>query len=197
MPLNTPNRLLLSLVLVCLNACAPKSYVTLLENTDGSVGAVTVNGAAGETVIAKANTGAKLDGSAESFAVSQEQLQEDFGQALSARPELPDTYLLYFELTGMQLTSESQALIPKIKERIVQRKGVDVSIIGHSDTVGAEAMNAKLALKRAEFVKEMFDPKALNITEITLTSHGEKNLLVKTADEVKEPKNRRVEVTVR
>lgn len=184
---------------VLLVGCSgPESYVTLLENTDGSVGQVIVKGVEGETLIDKANTGANLDGSSkEAFVVSAEQLQKDFGQALQARPDLPETFLLYFEMTGMKLTAESEALIPKIKESISKHKAVDISIIGHSDTVGAEEMNAELALKRAAFVRDFFDAKALDIKEITLTSHGEKNLLVKTADEVKEPKNRRVEVTVR
>lgn len=181
-----------------LSGCAPKSYVALLENTDGSVGEVMVNSGGNTTLINQPRLGANLDGSsAQAYAVSAEQIEQDFGKAMQAQPALPISYLLYFETQGMQLTPDSMALLPKIKETILSRQAVDISIIGHSDTMGAADMNEKLAYKRAEFVKDFFDQQALKIKEISLTSHGERNQLVKTEDNVKEPRNRRVEVTVR
>ncbi|NOT83215.1 MAG: OmpA family protein, partial [Methylococcaceae bacterium] len=174
------------------------TYVTLLNNTDGSVGEVTVKGTKGETVISKANTGALLDGSSKQpFAVDAQQLQDDFGAALKAQPPLPESFLLYFQEGGTHLTPESEAMLPKISAAIVARKEVDISIIGHSDTTGAAKLNEQLAHERAVYVSGFFDPAKLHIKEMTVTSHGEKNPLIKTADDVSEPKNRRVEITVR
>ncbi len=68
-----------------LSACAPTTYIALLNNTDGSVGAVSVQGAKGETTLSSANTGANLDGSSKQpFPVDSAQLQNDFGAALKA-----------------------------------------------------------------------------------------------------------------
>ena len=192
----SPSGLLFSCFL--LTGCGPGSYVTLLENTDGSVGEVFVKNAAGETSINKAYYAASTDADAkETFAVSKKQVDKDFGAALKAQPELPVIFLLYFEGGGTELTQESKALLPEITKTILSRKGVDISIIGHSDSVGAADMNNKLALKRAEQISQLFDAQKLDIKEITITSHGEKNQLVKTPDETPEPKNRRVSITVR
>ncbi|MEQ1636179.1 MAG: OmpA family protein [Methylococcales bacterium] len=189
---------LLMVTVWLLTACAPATYVTLLNNTDGSVGEVMVKGTAGETIISKANTGALLDGSTKQpFAVDQQQLQNDFGQALKAQPALPESFLLYFQEGGTNLTPESEAMLPKISATIAARQEVDISIIGHSDTTEPAKINEKLSRERAVYVSSLFDPAKLKIKEMTVTSHGEKNLLIKTADEVSEPKNRRVEVTVR
>lgn len=189
---------LLLVAQVLIVGCAPQSYVVLLENTDGSVGEVTVKSAGTEAKLATAGASANVDGApVQAFKADEQQIQKDFAGALQARPALPETFLLYFESSAMQLTADSNALIPKIKTVITQRKAVDISIIGHTDTVGDAKANETLALDRAAFVKTLFDDKSLDIKEITLTSHGERNLLIKTADEVAEPRNRRVEVTVR
>lgn len=197
--INSPLRISLFIInTVVLCACTPGTYVTLLNNADGSVGEVSVKGDKGDTVLKKANTGSLLDGSTkEAFAVDSSQLQHDFGDALKAQPALPESFLLYFEGGGTNLTTESAALIPTITERILARKEVDISIIGHSDTSGGAELNERLARERAVYVSGFFNTTDLHLREVTITSHGEKNLLVKTADDIKEPQNRRVEVTIR
>ena len=74
----------------------------------------------------------------------------------------------------------------------------DISITGHTDTVGSDEDNVSLGLKRARSVAELFEGIKLVVRErIIVTSHGEKNLLIPTRDNVPEPRNRRIEVTVR
>jgi outer membrane protein OmpA-like peptidoglycan-associated protein len=46
-------------------------------------------------------------------------------------------------------------------------------------------------------VAEMLKEKGLKARELTVESHGERNQLVKTPDNTQEPRNRRVEVSVR
>lgn len=63
----TPARLVAPLLaplaaVLLLSGCATKSYVALLPDADGSVGAVVVRGKAGEQVITRAGEGAPLDG---------------------------------------------------------------------------------------------------------------------------------------
>ena len=89
------------------------------------------------------------------------------------------------------------ALLPQIVAAAAKRPGVDVSIIGHSDTVGKAEANAALALKRAQAIADQLKEKDLQAAALSVESHGEANLLVKTPDETPEPRNRRVEVSVR
>ncbi len=181
-----------------LSACAgPQSYVALLPSPDGSLGKVVVQGQRGEQMLTRASQGALLDGSKPPFDVSPEQLQRDFGAAMKARPALPEQFLLYFETGGSELTAESKALLQRIVERALARTSVDMSVIGHSDTQGAADTNEALALQRATAITEQLRALGLTDTVMAIESHGERNLLVATPDETPEPRNRRVEITLR
>jgi outer membrane protein OmpA-like peptidoglycan-associated protein len=73
----------------------------------------------------------------------------------------------------------------------------EVVVIGHTDTTGTPQSNAELGLRRANAVRALLVQAGLSPSAIDVRSHGEGELLVPTADNVFEPKNRRVEVTVR
>ncbi len=175
----------------------PVSYIALLASPDGSVGKVLVRGSKGEQLIDQAHYAVPLDGSTPPAPVDEARLQRDFGAAMAARPQLPLHFILYFESGGAQLTATSLALLPEILESAKQRATVDMSIIGHSDTVGKAETNAALSLKRAQAVADLILSKGLRVEELSVESHGERNLLVPTPDETPEPRNRRVEVSIR
>lgn len=187
------------LVTVALLAgCASPSYVTLLENPDGRSGnQVVVQGDRGQQILDRPGMAAPLDGSKAPAPIDPEQVKRDFAAALSARPALPMRFILYFESGGAQLTTESQALVPQIVEAVRSRVAADVSIIGHTDTVGAAQANEALGRERAHSVAALLRVAGLQIRAVLIGSHGESNLLVMTPDESSEPRNRRVEVTVR
>jgi outer membrane protein OmpA-like peptidoglycan-associated protein len=72
-----------------------------------------------------------------------------------------------------------------------------VLVVGHTDTTGSTDSNFELALRRANTVRGLLIDAGLAAAAIDVRSHGELELLVKTANGVFEPKNRRVEITVR
>lgn len=196
---------LATLLTALLGACAapppppppPQSYVALLPSPDGSVGNVVVQGQRGEQVLGAAQQGALLDGSQPPFVVSAERLQRDFGAAMQARPPLPEQFLLNFETGGSELTADSKALLVRIVARAQARLSLDMSVIGHTDTQGAAHANEALALKRAMAIAEQLRAMGLRDAVMAVESHGERNPLVPTPDETPEPRNRRVEVTLR
>lgn len=180
-----------------LGACASKSYVVLLDNPDGTTGKLIVKGNKGERVVDKSGHGLSLDGSSAPAPVPESKIREDFATAMALRPLLPVRYLLYFESGGTQLTPESAALLPAIVENAAKRPAVDISIIGHTDTMGKADINDALALKRAQTVAELIRSHGLKAHALAVESHGERNLLVQTPDETSEPRNRRVEISLR
>lgn len=181
-----------------LASCAVKNYTVLLPDDDGKLGAVVVTSAQGQTVLNSKNQGTEIGGPAgKTFVVSDAQIRKDFGAALAAVPLKASNYVLYFEAGGINLTPESQALIPGILNEVQQRPGADLSVIGHSDTKGDAQSNYDLALTRARHVAERIGSTVISADRISVASHGEKNLLIPTVDDVDEPRNRRVEVTVR
>ena len=175
----------------------PPSYAVLLDNADGSVGAITITGSRGQVLVTRSRFGATLDGSSQPCIFDQAQIESDFAEVLAARPQLPVSFLLYFEGAGTTLTAASQAQIARILAAVAGRPVPDVSIIGHTDTVGGAEANERLGLERAQLVAKLITAAGLKVSELTVTSHGEFNLLVKTPDETPEPKNRRVEITIR
>jgi outer membrane protein OmpA-like peptidoglycan-associated protein len=72
-----------------------------------------------------------------------------------------------------------------------------VSVIGHTDTMGQAKANVALGLTRARFVRNLLVDAGLDPGTIEVLSHGESALLIRTPDETPEPRNRRVEITVR
>ena len=175
----------------------PVSYVVLLDDADGAVGAITVTGARGTVVVDRLAQGALLDGGSKPFAVEEGRIRRDFGAALSARPLEPVAFLLYFEAGGARLTAESQALIPRVLEAAKGRPSPDVSVIGHTDTEGDADGNEKLGLQRAQAIAKLLTEAGLAVQEMTIASHGKRNLLVPTPDNTAEAKNRRVEISIR
>jgi peptidoglycan-associated lipoprotein len=189
-----PVCLLLSAVFL-LSACA-NSYVVLLENPDGRTGEVVVTGEKGKQVIKTAGYGASLDGSETPAPVSAAKIKSDFSAAMTARPKVPLRYILYFQ-SDATLTAESEALIPKIIAEAVNWPAVDISVVGHTDTLGAAEINESLALVRAVVMADLLKEKGLKYNSLNVESHGERNLLIPTPDDTLEPRNRRVEVSIR
>ncbi len=175
----------------------PSTYVALLENVDGSVGRVVYDSPRGTTTLDQPRQAVALAGPGETFTVSAEQLQRDAGAAIAAQPRAPRIFLLYFEAGDAQINPASQALLPQILAEVKDRPVPELAIVGHTDTVGSAEQNATLSLRRAELVAQLLKDAASLSRQVEVTSHGEHNLLVPTPDETAEPRNRRVEVTVR
>jgi outer membrane protein OmpA-like peptidoglycan-associated protein len=104
---------------------------------------------------------------------------------------------LYFEADSTDLTAASRADLARILDAIRERASVDTSVTGHTDTAGEPKRNYELGLRRAMAVGALLAAAGVDPGLLDIGSHGEANLLVPTADGVAEPRNRRVEVTVR
>jgi len=133
----------------------------------------------------------------EPFAVSDEQLGRDFGDAIGAQPEPPAMFLIYFFSDSTRLKADSEAKLPTILAAIGKRAAPDIAVVGHSDRFGDETYNNRLALRRARAIRDAIVNAGIDAASIDVTSHGENDPLVPTADNVREPRNRRVEVFVR
>jgi outer membrane protein OmpA-like peptidoglycan-associated protein len=183
---------------VALTGCASKSYVVLVESPDGSTGAIIVDSGQGGQLVNRKNQGVAMGGrNTAPFDVEAARLQADFADARQAQPALPVRYQFYFNTGGTSLTAESAGFIPVVLDDVRKRGAAAVSIIGHTDTVGDDALNEKLGLMRAQSIAALLRKTGLQALELSVVSHGKRNLLVPTADNVAEPKNRRVEVNIR
>jgi outer membrane protein OmpA-like peptidoglycan-associated protein len=189
----------LAILLILLAGCACKeSLIVLTPDAGGQVGAIQLKHD-GENVVLEEEGKALLiaDSSSGLVPVSEAETQDLFRDALSAQPLAPQSYLLYFKFGTENLTAESRHLIDAILKSIQERDSQDISVVGHTDRAGDHEYNLALALKRATSVRDLLVEQGVPADFIQLSSHGEGNPLVPTADNVAEAKNRRVEVMVR
>jgi len=171
----------------------------LLPGPDGKVGAIAVQEDGRETVLntpyASARTG--VGGQMEPSQASAEEVRSLFADALSAAPPRPITFVLYFIEATDQFTPESQALVDQVMVAIASRPAPELTVAGHTDTVGTDQYNDALSLRRAERVRDMLIARGIPPSSIRAIGRGKRELRVPTADGVAEPRNRRVEITVR
>jgi outer membrane protein OmpA-like peptidoglycan-associated protein len=167
---------------------------------DGAVGRATVSNPAGATELVGARETATVSlnrAPTAVTAISEADVQRIFGGALSALPPAAQNFVLFFRFESDELTDESRALVPQIMAAVKGRPFPEVAVVGHTDTTGTAAANIELGLRRANAIRAILIAAGIDASVIETTSHGEADLLVKTADAVLEPRNRRVEITVK
>jgi OmpA-OmpF porin, OOP family len=70
-------------------------------------------------------------------------------------------------------------------------------VAGHADRSGSPQYNQRLSQRRADVVAAELVRQGVNRSDIGITAYGESRPLVATADGVREPQNRRVEIVLR
>jgi outer membrane protein OmpA-like peptidoglycan-associated protein len=192
-------RLVVLAVAVALASCSGRQALfVVLPNPDGSAGQITIND--GKTSVALDRpyaAGEVRGGSAASVAVDPPQVQQIFGQTLAARPILPAHFRLYFVSDSDTLTPDSQRLYRSVFEDVKRRPVYEVEVVGHTDTLGDKTYNQQLSLSRARAVRDLLTKDGLAPAAIATAGRGQLDLAVATRDQVSEPRNRRVEITVR
>jgi outer membrane protein OmpA-like peptidoglycan-associated protein len=179
----------------------PGQTVTVLlpDSDSGTVGRVSVTNPAGTADLAEARASTATTTNQPPGPVvimSEEDVRRLFGDALAALPPAPQRFTLFFAFDSDELTPESRVLMAEILQAVKTRPAPDVIAVGHTDTTGSPASNFALGLKRATVVRNLLAEAGLEVS-VDVTTLGETDLLVLTADEVAEPRNRRVEVVIR
>lgn len=173
--------------------------VVLLPNKDGSPSAVVLKTATGEQVIDQPYAAADVsqNGSITPSKESPESVHARYGTALAALPKRAASYIVYYDKAKVVITPESQAVVDKMKADLKARSVPEIVIIGHTDRVGRVEYNDTLSLERAKEMRDILIATGISPNLITISGRGEREPAVKTEDEVPEPKNRRVEISVR
>jgi len=193
--------LVLGFLLLTAGCGGPRNVVVLVPDPDGSTGSISISNKAGQVLIDSPYHSTNIKDSQSvptpPAVMEKEKVHSIFSKALAAQPEPPVHFLLYLEKGSTDLTADSMAQIPRIIETIQARNAFSISVIGHTDTLGDKNSNLLLSTQRADSVSQLLIQHGVQKEKIEATSHGEENPLVKTEDNVSEPKNRRVEVIVR
>ncbi len=171
----------------------------LLPDQAGQTGALSVTHAEQAHVLDTPHAAAhiKEPGRLEKRTITPEEVRQAFGPALAAQPPRPTSLTLYFLEGRDEFTPESQQLIQSVLAEIARRPAPEVIAIGHTDRVGTVQFNDALSLRRAARARDELVKAGVPVDRIQIEGRGEREPLIPTADEVPEPRNRRVEISIR
>lgn len=177
----------------------PREKIVLLPDADGRVGELTVTTRSGTATLDRAYAVAEAmsDGGVRTREEGAEAVKQRYAAALEALPPQPVSFNVFFIFDKDELTPESTAQFDRIKRELASRPSPEVVVIGHTDRVGSLEYNDSLSLKRAEMVRAALVNAGIRREQIDIAGRGEREPAVTTADEVPEPRNRRVEIMVR
>ena len=115
----------------------------------------------------------------------------------ASQPMAPENavYLVFFNWDSNSLTSGAMNVLDAVAQEVAANPPRMVKLSGHSDTSGANDYNQKLAFKRAKNVRDNLVSRGVSPSILSVDSMGENELLVATPDNVREPANRRVNIS--
>ena len=185
--------------MVLLAGCPRQALFVVLPNAEGGgVGAITVEDGKTATILDQPYaTAESRAGSTAPTAEDQGSISVIFRRAIAAQPILPHHFRLYFILGSPELTPESKIAYRAVFDDTKQRPVYEIEVIGFTDTLGDLTYNQALSLRRAAAIRDTLVRDGLDRQAISIAGRGEHDLLVPTADQTPEPRNRRVEITVR
>ena len=185
--------------LALLAGCASKDLVVVIpDSSDGHIGAVVVEAGGNKTVLDTAYASATPDsGRIKAGTTNAQDVNQIFGSAIAARPIAPKSFTLYFKADSDELLPDSRAAFEDVFAEVGRRKAAEIVVTGHTDTMGQREYNDKLSLERAKAISKLFISRGLAPAAVLAAGRGERELLIQTPDQTSEPRNRRVEITVR
>lgn len=180
--------------------CDPMDRVILLPDADGHVGAVQVHMGDRMETLESAYEAIHMshEGQMEHDHASAQEVESRFGTLLAQQPLPAERFVLRFRSgSARELTPDSVAVIERLLASVEARQAPEVRIIGHTDRVGSMAANDRLSLQRAQTLAEILSAQGVAPEMLEVTGRGEREPAVDTADGVDEPRNRRVEISIR
>ena len=109
-------------------------------------------------------------------------------------PTVAHSYMVFFDFNKSDLTPQAASIVDQAAANAATAKTTQLGVTGYTDTVGSDAYNMRLSRRRAESVAAKLEKDGIPASEIAIVAKGKHDLLVPTADGVKEPQNRRVTI---
>ena len=189
-------------VLAKLYTASPPERVILLPQPDGTPSAVIVQSKAGTTaVLERPYSVARITPKqVESEQTDESTVKTRYKDLFDALPARPRSYQLFFESGGTRLTPESGKylqLVAGVLRDLKDLPAAELTVIGHADEVGTDALNDELSRRRALAVAGMLKAKGIDTERTSIVGRGSRDPLIPTRKSTAEVKNRRVEIRLK
>jgi OOP family OmpA-OmpF porin len=110
-------------------------------------------------------------------------------------PVTPGPFIVFFDWDKADITPQAAAILDNAAAAYQQSGQAHVVLAGHADRSGSASYNVGLSQRRADAVKDYLAGRGVPESAMSTEAYGESRPLVETADGVREPQNRRVEIT--
>lgn len=111
-------------------------------------------------------------------------------------PGIQRSFLVFFDFDRSNITTEADRVIREAASNAKRGSVSRINVTGHADRAGPERYNMALSMRRADAVKAVLIREGIPADQIATVARGESQPLVPTADGVREPQNRRVEIVL-
>lgn len=124
-------------------------------------------------------------------------LNELEGKSAAAPAAAPVNIVnVFFEFDRSRLTAEGRQIVTQIAAQMKTGK-LSATLVGKADLTGSDSYDLTLGRRRAESVAAELVHDGVPRARITVETEGKRQPPVKTAEGVREPRNRVVEITLR
>jgi len=115
----------------------------------------------------------------------------------SPPPAMAPSFMVFFDWDRSNLSQQALNTIRQAADQFKATGKARITATGHTDRSGPDDYNMALSLRRANAVKDALVRDGVPPMAISVIGKGETQPLVPTADGVREPQNRRVEIDFR
>ncbi|TVQ83425.1 MAG: OmpA family protein [Micavibrio sp.] len=106
-------------------------------------------------------------------------------------------FIVFFDWDKSVLTQSALDVLDAIADEVKSREDVTrIKIVGHTDSSGSRAYNQRLSMRRGNAVRDALAERGVDPSKLVVEGRGQEDLLVKTADNVREPANRRAQISL-
>lgn len=105
-------------------------------------------------------------------------------------------FRIFFDWGKTSVSQDGAATLDKVAAILLQPGAGTARIEGHSDRSGSFAANRRSALQRAAAARDYLVRRGVAPARIAIATMGEQAPFIATADGVREPQNRRVDVMI-
>lgn len=130
---------------------------------------------------------------ATAFAAAMDELE---GKHAVAAPAVTNLVNVFFEFNRTRLTREGRQIVGQVAKQM-KAANLRATLVGKADLTGSDSYDLALGRRRAEAVAKELELNGVAKDHITVETVGKRQPPVKTAEGVREPRNRVVEINLK
>ncbi len=102
-----------------------------------------------------------------------------------------------FDPNGYAIKPRLRGLLDPFTGLLAGDRGAQLTVVGHTDSTGSDAVNGPLSLDRAQSVRDYLVGRGLSATQIRTVGRGAREPIADNATDAGRARNRRVEIFLR